>query len=200
MEISEVKFVKSSPGLGSCPTEHFPEYAFAGRSNVGKSTLLNALAGMKNLAKTSSTPGKTQLINHFLVDDAWYLVDLPGYGYARTGRKTRDSFLDRIQEYLLNRKTLACLFVLIDCRHSPLQSDLSFIQWTGEKQVPIALVFTKSDKLSHPALQSNLDLYRKTLLETWESLPPVFAVSSKNKTGLTEILKFINETNVVFRS
>jgi len=198
MEIQNAKFIKSSPDLKSCPHSGLPEYAFAGRSNVGKSTLLNLLMNIKNLAKTSSTPGKTRLINHYLVNDSWYLVDLPGYGYARTGRKTRDSFLATIGDYLLHRENLACLFILIDCRHKPLKSDLEFTEWVGLNNIPLALVFTKTDKLSGTALTKNLDLYRRALLESWDVLPVIFATSSLQSNGRKEILAFIEESNKEF--
>ena len=195
MEIENVKFVKSSTDIKSCPREGPPEYAFAGRSNVGKSSLLNLLVNTRNLAKTSSTPGKTRLINHFLVNDSWYLVDLPGYGYARGSKKTRDTFLLIIGEYLLQRTSLACLFILIDCRHKPLESDIEFISWTGTHQIPIALVFTKADKISATALKRNMDLYRNTLLQSWEELPRIFNTSAAEFKGREEILEFIQSTN-----
>ncbi len=198
MEIRSVQFIKSSPDLKSCPGSALPEYAFAGRSNVGKSTLLNLLVGMKNLAKTSSTPGKTKLINHYLVNELWYLVDLPGYGFARAGRKTRGEFLTNIGDYLLHRETLACLFVLLDCRHKPLENDLEFINWTGSNRIPLALVFTKADKLSHTTLSSSLNLYKRTLQQHWEELPMIFTASSLRRTGREEILEFIEGTNRVF--
>ena len=198
MEIQSVQFIKSSPDLKSCPGSVLPEYAFAGRSNVGKSTLLNLLVGMKNLAKTSSTPGKTRLINHYLVNDLWYLVDLPGYGFARAGKKTRDEFLTTVGNYLLHRETLACLFILLDCRHQPLENDLTFINWCGFNRIPLALVFTKADKLPVTALSKNLDLYKKTLRQQWEDLPMVFTASSLRRTGREEILGFIEDTNKVF--
>jgi GTP-binding protein len=198
MEIRNVKFVKSSPDLKSCPEAGPPEYAFAGRSNVGKSSLLNLLINIKNLAKTSSTPGKTRLINHFLVNDSWYLVDLPGYGFARAGKKSRDSFLTNIGDYLLHRETMACLFILIDCRHKPLENDLEFIEWAGTNQIPVALVFTKTDKLSGTALPRNMDLYRKTLAYRWEELPVIFSTSAHHNTGREEILEFIEKSNKLF--
>src|SRR4030042_3226883 len=148
MEINRVGFIKSSPDVRSCPKPFFPEYAFAGRSNVGKSSLINMLTGRKNLAKTSSAPGKTQTINHFLVNGAWYLVDLPGYGYARTSKTVRKEFPALMKDYLLLRKTLACLYVLLDCRHKPLENDLEFITWAGLNKIPLVLCFTKTDKLS----------------------------------------------------
>jgi GTP-binding protein len=198
MEIRSVRFVKSSPDLKSCPNPWFPEYAFAGRSNVGKSSLLNLLINIKNLAKTSSTPGKTKLINHFVVNESWYLVDLPGYGFARAGKQTRGSFLDVIGDYLLHRETLACLFVLIDCRHQPLVIDLEFIEWAGTNHIPIALVFTKTDKLSVPNLARNLENYIKRLLQSWEELPVIFTSSSLRNTGHDEILEFIEKTNKMY--
>ncbi len=198
MEIYSLNFTKSSPDLKSCPAARFPEYAFAGRSNVGKSSLLNLLTNRKDLAKTSSTPGKTKLINHFLVNESWYLVDLPGYGYARTGRQTRESFLSVVGEYLLYRETMACLFILLDSRHAPLASDLDFITWTGENRIPLALVFTKTDKLSGDKLASNLAVYKKKLLHQWEELPPVFTTSTLHHTGSREILDFIGKTNQIF--
>ncbi|MFO7369885.1 MAG: ribosome biogenesis GTP-binding protein YihA/YsxC [Bacteroidales bacterium] len=198
MEIQSASFVKSSPDLKSCPPLDFPEFAFAGRSNVGKSSLLNLLINVKNLAKTSATPGKTRLINHYLVNQSWYLVDLPGYGYAKTGRKTRDIFWTTTEDYLLQRENLVCLFVLIDCRHEPLKSDLEFINWAGTSQIPIAIVFTKSDKLSAAALKRNTDRYRNKLLESWEELPPVFITSSAKYSGREEILNFIEEGNAKF--
>jgi GTP-binding protein len=200
MEIRNAKFIKSSPDLKSSPRSELPEYAFAGRSNVGKSSLLNMLINIKNLAKTSGTPGKTKLINHFLVNDGWYLVDLPGYGYARAGKKTRDSFLMIIGDYLIRKENLACLFILIDCRHRPLESDLEFIDWAGANHIPVALVFTKADKLSRTALTRNIGLYRKTLLQNWEELPVIFTTSSHKNTGREEILEFIEMSNELFNS
>jgi len=195
MEIGDVQFICSSPDLASCPAPDLPEYAFAGRSNVGKSSLLNFLSDKKNLAKTSSTPGKTRLINHFLVDESWYMVDLPGYGYAKTGKKTRDAFVGFTANYLLKRESLACLFVLLDPRHAPLKNDLDFIAWAGENGIPLALVFTKSDKLSNDAVSSSLALYKRTLLEQWEELPPIFVTSAVSRKGRDELLAFIVRTN-----
>jgi GTP-binding protein len=199
MEINSASFIKSSPDLKTCPASGFPEFAFAGRSNVGKSSLLNMLINMKNMAKTSATPGKTRLINHYLVNQNWYLVDLPGYGYAKTGRKTRDVFWTITEDYLLHRENLVCLFVLIDCRHEPLKSDLEFITWAGTCQIPMALIFTKSDKLSTAALKRNIDRYRNKLLESWEELPPVFITSSAKYCGREEILNFIEAGITRFR-
>ena len=195
MEISGVEFIKSSPDLKSCPKPSFPEYAFAGRSNVGKSSLINMLTGKKNLAKTSSSPGKTQTINHFLVDGAWYLVDLPGYGYARASKTIRKEFPYLIRDYLLHRRTLACLFVLIDCRHKPLENDRDFITWAGQNQVPLVLCFTKADKLSAAQLHHKLDLYREKLSETWETLPDFLITSSVNQKGRKELIDIIDRSN-----
>lgn len=199
MDIRVVKFVKSSPDLRSCPSEGFPEYAFAGRSNVGKSSLLNLLVNIKKMAKTSSTPGKTQLINHYLINDSWYMVDLPGYGFARTSKKARAEFQNFTRQYLLNRSSLACLFILIDSRHQPLKNDLEFIQWSGENKIPVALIFTKTDKIPAIELSRNIKQYSHLLLNTWESLPPMFAVSSVKYTGRDEILDFIENTNSIYR-
>lgn len=195
MEITSVKFVKSSPGINSCPPEGPPEYAFAGRSNVGKSSLLNFLVNIRNLARTSSNPGKTRLINHYLINGNWYLVDLPGYGFAKAGKSDRDTFLKIIEEYIMKRTTLSCLFILIDSRHKPLDNDLEFITRTGSAGIPIALVFTKTDKPGKVTLQRNIEVYRKTLSLTWEELPPIFLTSYEDRTGRKEILEFINKAN-----
>jgi GTP-binding protein len=195
MEIIHVEFVKSSPDLKSCPKPSFPEYAFAGRSNVGKSSLINMLTGHKNLAKTSSAPGKTQTINHYLVNEAWYLVDLPGYGYARASKAKRKEFPVLISDYLLHRRTLACLFILIDCRHKPLENDTEFITWAGKNQVPLVLCFTKADKLSAAQLHHKLDLYREKLGETWEILPEFLITSAVEPKGRKELLGIIDRSN-----
>lgn len=193
--MKKVEFIKSSPDLKSCPKDSLPEYAFVGRSNVGKSSLINYLSGQKRLAKTSSQPGKTRLINHFLVDDSWYLVDLPGYGFARISKAERNRLRSMLEQYLLNRKSLICLFLLIDSRHSPQNSDLNFIHWLGEKQVPFVFCFTKTDKLGSNQLTKSVQLYKNELLKNWESLPEFFLSSVIDKTGKDEILAFIQETN-----
>lgn len=192
--IGRVRFVKSSVRLSDCPSPDRPEVAFIGRSNVGKSSLINMLSGRTQLAKVSSTPGKTQCVNHFDVKDhggSWYLVDLPGYGYAQTGQETREKFLSIIQEYILGRETLYCLFLVVDSRHEPLANDLDFLRWVGEHQVPVAIVLTKGDKLSPTRLQANLEAYRARLAEEWEPVPPLFTTSSLTGAGRKELLEFI---------
>ena len=187
--------MKSSPEVGQCPSSGLPEYAFTGRSNVGKSSLINMLAGNRKLAKTSSTPGKTRLINHFLINTEWYLADLPGYGYARASQKMRRDLGRLVGRYIKTRKNLVSLFLLIDSRHKPLAADISFIHFLGENRVPFVLVFTKCDKLSANLLERNLDIYFNRLRKTWEKLPPHFCTSAKNQTGRDEILDFIDKTN-----
>ncbi len=194
MEITSAKFIKSSPDLNSCPKPSLPEYAFSGRSNVGKSSLINMLTGTRHLAKTSSTPGKTKCINHFLINNQWYLVDLPGYGYSRVSGNLRKSFPVLIKDYLLYRDTLACLIILIDCRHEPLDNDVNFINWAGQHQIPLVLCFTKSDKLSALRLEKNI-LYKNKLRDNWEELPEMFITSSVTRTGRDELLNFIERTN-----
>ncbi len=193
MVIKETQFLKSSKSVEACPSPNRPEFAFVGRSNVGKSSIINMLVGRKKLAKTSSTPGKTKLINHFLVNEEWHLVDLPGYGFARTSKKLRQELLALIYDYLLKRQNLVCLFVLIDCRHDPQQNDLSFLDWIGINHVPFVICFTKSDKLSRQKLDSNISSYQSELLKYWEYLPEIFITSSVNKTGRDEILDFIEQ-------
>jgi GTP-binding protein len=198
--IREIKFVKSSPDLKSCPEGDLPEYAFVGRSNVGKSSLINYIAGIEKLAKTSADPGRTRLINHFIVDDSWYLVDLPGYGYAKISKSERVKFDILIKEYLNNRDSLACLFLLIDCRHSPQKNDLEFMEWLGENGVPFVICFTKTDKLSKSKLEKSLATYHQTMLENWETLPEFFQSSTLDNKGKEEILKFIGQTNKLFKN
>lgn len=195
MEIKKAAFVISNTDVRKCPDTRFPEYAFIGRSNVGKSSLINMLTGQKGLAMTSQKPGKTQLINHFIIDDSWYLVDLPGYGYARLGASNRESLRRIIETYILSREQLSSLFVLIDCRHEPQKIDLEFLQWLGENGIPFSIVFTKADKLSFSRLKENTEAYKQKLLETWEELPPVFITSSEKKTGKEELLDYIDSIN-----
>ncbi|MHC1705952.1 MAG: ribosome biogenesis GTP-binding protein YihA/YsxC [Bacteroidales bacterium] len=198
MEIRQAVFVKSSDDYRACPPETLPEYAFIGRSNVGKSSLINMLANQGGLAKTSSTPGKTQLINHFLINNAWYLADLPGFGYARTPKKIRMNFQRIITNYLLNRRNLLCIFLLIDARHEPQTIDQEFMEWLAVKELPFTILFTKADKLGKQALKSNIARYHEILLESWEELPPSIITSAQTGMGKEEILAFIDETNNLF--
>jgi GTP-binding protein len=198
MVINEARFLVSNTDVEKCPAPSLPEYAFIGRSNVGKSSLINMLTGNKNLAKTSGTPGKTQLINHFLVNNSWYMADLPGYGFAKVSKSQKKDFEKIISDYLLKRKNLMTVFVLIDIRHKPLANDLQFIAWLGENQVPLALVFTKADKLNRQELRKNSDHYKTTLLERWQELPPLFLTSAEKKMGREELLSYIEATNEVF--
>ncbi|MDR1631830.1 MAG: ribosome biogenesis GTP-binding protein YihA/YsxC [Dysgonamonadaceae bacterium] len=195
MNIKKAEFVISNTDPAKCPQDGRPEYAFIGRSNVGKSSLINMLTGRKGLAMTSSTPGKTQLINHFLINDEWYLVDLPGYGYAQRGKKGREKIQVIIDAYLDRREALTCLFLLLDCRHEPQKIDLEFINRLGGSGIPFAVVFTKTDKISQSKLTENIAKYKARLMETWEELPPVFSSSSERKTGKEDILNYIEEIN-----
>lgn len=195
MVIKSAEFVISNSRVSKCPTTGLPEYAFIGRSNVGKSSLINMLTGKKGLAMTSQKPGKTQLINHFIINGAWYLVDLPGYGYARLSKDGRKKLKTMIEDYTLERKELVCLFVLVDSRHEPQKIDLEFIQWLGEEGVPFALVFTKADKLTKGRLAANLEAYKARLLEEWEELPPIFVTSSEQQLGRDELLSYIEGIN-----
>jgi GTP-binding protein len=195
MEIKTAEFVISNTDVKKCPGDGRPEYAFIGRSNVGKSSLINTLTNRKSLALTSSTPGKTQLINHFLINNEWYLVDLPGYGFAQRGKAGRESIRKIIDRYILYRDTLTCLFLLIDCRHEPRQIDLEFIEFLGENGIPFCIVFTKTDKISKSKLTQNTTDYKSKLLETWEELPPVFFTSSLKKEGKEDILDYIDRIN-----
>jgi GTP-binding protein len=195
MIIKSAKFVISSPSIDLCPEPKLPEYAFIGRSNVGKSSLINMLTGIKALAKVSGTPGKTQLINHFEINDSWCLVDLPGYGYARTGKSKRNVFTEMITKYILGRETLSCLFLLIDTRLEPQAIDTTFINWLGSNHIPFALVFTKADKLSSSALNVSITRYKKHLYESWEELPHFFICSSVTRIGRDEILNYIDQIN-----
>lgn len=199
MEIRNARYEISNARVEACPDTSVPEYAFIGRSNVGKSSLINMLTANSSLAKTSQKPGKTLLINHFVVNNGeWYIVDLPGYGYAARGKDQRDSFRKMISEYVTGRRQLACLFVLIDVRHEPQKIDLAFLDFCGENGVPVAIVFTKADKVSHKVADHNMSLFRKALLERWEELLPIFLTSAEKKTGRDEILDFIENTNRVY--
>lgn len=199
MEIKNARYEISSAKVEQCPATDVPEYAFIGRSNVGKSSLINMLTANGSLAKTSQKPGKTLLINHFKINNGeWYIVDLPGYGYAARGMEQRRSFARMIEEYVLNRAQLACLFVLIDVRHAPQKIDLEFLEFCGEHGVPIAIVFTKADKVNQSVADHNMSLFRKALLEQWEELPPMFLTSSEKKKGRDSILDFIEQTNDVW--
>ena len=195
MEIKSAEFVMSNSSVWKCPSTHAPEYAFIGRSNVGKSSLINMLTNNKKLAKTSSTPGKTLLINHFLINKEWYLVDLPGYGYAKISKKEQEKLQQIISSYILRREQMTNLFVLVDSRHEPQKIDMEFIEWLGENGIPFSIVFTKADKSKPTKLKANIDIYLKTLKEQWEELPPYFITSSENKTGRTELLNYIESIN-----
>ena len=195
MEIKSAEFVISNTHIDRCPQDGLPEYAFIGRSNVGKSSLINMLTGRNKLAMTSSTPGKTLLINHFLINKQWYLVDLPGYGYAQRGKKQQEELKQIIENYVLEREALTCLFVLIDCRHEPQRIDLEFIEWLGENGVPFAIIFTKADKLSATRVRENVTAYLNRLSEQWEELPPHFITSSEKRLGRQEVLDYIESIN-----
>lgn len=191
MEIKNAEFVSSHADVSKCPPPEKPEFAFIGRSNVGKSSLINMLTNRRNLAKTSGKPGKTQTINHFIINNKWYLVDLPGYGYASVSQEKRHSFGKMIEQYILKRENLYCVFILIDMRLEPQKIDLDFIQWCGSKEIPICLVFTKSDKLTKNQLNKNLNAYTSTLKQVWEELPAYLVTSATEKTGRDELLLFI---------
>lgn len=195
MIINTARFLISAPTEAKCPTDKRHEYAFIGRSNVGKSSLINMLLGRKDLAKTSSTPGKTMLINHFLVNEDWAIVDLPGYGYAARSKADRARLEVMIKDYILHRSQMTNLFVLVDSRHAPQRIDLEFMEWLGENGVPFSIVFTKLDKLSSAAAKKATEVYLSTLLERWEELPPVFKTSSTDKRGRDAVLDYIEEMN-----
>ncbi|MCM1108029.1 MAG: ribosome biogenesis GTP-binding protein YihA/YsxC [Clostridium sp.] len=195
MEINSAEFVISNAVVSKCPDSRLPEYAFIGRSNVGKSSLINMLTRNNKLAKTSATPGKTLLINHFLINKEWYLVDLPGYGYAKRNKKEQEKLKDIISSYILTREQMTNLFVLIDSRHEPQKIDLEFMEWLGENGVPFSIVFTKADKLSRGKVSGNVHLYLNRLLEQWEGLPPYFVTSSETRMGRTEVLDYIESIN-----
>lgn len=195
MIINSARFVISNTSVDKCPSDTRHEYAFIGRSNVGKSSLINMLTGHKSLAQTSSKPGKTLLINHFLINDSWYIVDLPGYGYAQRSKDSRQAIDKIIRSYILNRMQMTTLFLLIDVRHKPQKIDLDFMEWLGENGVPFAIVFTKLDKLSSAAGKKSISNYCTTLLEQWEELPPIFATSSEDRRGRDAILDYIDQLN-----
>jgi len=196
MKIKSAAFVISNQKVDRCPTSNIPEYAFIGRSNVGKSSLINMLCQRKSLAKTSGRPGKTQLINHFLINDVWHLVDLPGYGYARVSKTQKKTFQKFITNYFEQRKQLISAFVLVDCRHEPQPIDTEFMEYLGTQGIPFAIIFTKADKLKPKALERNIKTYKETLLKTiWEEMPPYFVSSASNSTGRDEILNYIAEIN-----
>lgn len=195
MIINSARFSISNSDVAKCPQHRLHEYAFIGRSNVGKSSLINMLTARKGLAMTSATPGKTMLINHFIINDSWYIVDLPGYGYARRGKDSRDSLRHIIESYILNRPQMTNLFVLIDSRHAPQKIDMDFMAWLGENSVPFAIVFTKLDKLGPEAGRKNVAAYCEALLGQWESLPPVFTTSSEDGRGRDKLLAYIEELN-----
>lgn len=195
MKIYSAEFVVSNTAVDKCPKDRIPEYAFIGRSNVGKSSLINMLMERRHLAKTSSTPGKTQLINHFKINNSWYLVDLPGYGYARVSKKKKATFQKYIENYFLQRKQLVCSFVLIDCRHDPQKIDLDFMQFLGENFIPFSIIFTKADKLTPAKLEKQINSYKTKLLEYWEELPTSFITSSSSGLGRDEFLNYIDQIN-----
>ena len=195
MKISSARFVMSNSDVAKCPDHRMPEYAFIGRSNVGKYSLINMLMERKSLAKTSGRPGKTQLINHFIINENWYLVDLPGYGYARVSKKAKKTFQKFITQYFEKRKQLVSAFVLIDCRHDPQPIDMEFMNWLGSNGIPFSMVFTKADKLKPKALQEQVQSYLDRMLQDWEELPPYFITSSSKRTGRDELLGYIEDIN-----
>lgn len=198
MKIKTAEFIMSNTDYRKCPKPDKPEYAFIGRSNVGKSSLINMITGRNKLAKISGKPGKTQLINHFLINDNWYLVDLPGYGYAKTSKKNRKIWEDFIKDYILKRPNLMSLFVLIDIRHEPLKNDSEFTEQLGLNGIPFVIIFTKADKISKKKISENLNTYKKHMLETWETMPPYYVSSTVTKEGQEDILKLIEQTNKLF--
>jgi len=195
MKVNTAIFIISNTDVSRCPKDNIPEYAFIGRSNVGKSSLINMLTNHKKLAKTSGRPGKTQLINHFKINDSWFLVDLPGYGYAQVSKTKRKTFQGFIKDYFLQRQQLVCTFILVDSRHEPQKIDLEFMQFLGENGVPFGIIFTKADKLGSSTLNKNITKYKKQLLKTWEAVPTHFITSSENEMGRDEVLKFIEQVN-----
>lgn len=199
MIVKQSEFVISNTDIKKCPSPTIPEYAFIGRSNVGKSSLINSITKRKSLAKISGKPGKTQLINHFIINESWYLVDLPGYGYASVSKKQRLEFAKFIRTYLLERKNLMCLFVLIDSRLKPQKIDFEFMTWLGEVNIAFVICFTKLDKLSKTVAQKNITFYKEEMIKTWEELPQMFYTSSVKEMGQKEILSFIGDTNTLFQ-
>lgn len=197
MEIKDARFIISNTDPEKCPRPDKPEYAFIGRSNVGKSSLINMLVNRKSLAKTSGKPGKTRLINHFLINNEWYLVDLPGYGYAKIGKAEQKKWEKFFRKYILERGNLYCLFVLIDSRHEPQPNDLEFMEWLGLSQVPFAIIFTKADKLKPEELEANIEKYEEKMLETWDSMPQWLVSSAQSGEGRTEILDYIENINQI---
>jgi GTP-binding protein len=195
MEVKTAEFVVSNTDVRKCPEGTLSEYAFIGRSNVGKSSLINMITNHKGLALTSQKPGKTQLINHFIINDDWYLVDLPGYGYAQRGKSGRENIKRIIEDYILEREQLINLFVLIDCRHEPLEIDLEFMEWLGENGIPFSIIFTKTDKISKGKLNENMEKYRQKMFETWEELPPMLTSSAETREGKEQILDYIHKIN-----
>jgi len=203
MKIVSSEFVKSSKDVNLCPQENIPEYAFIGRSNVGKSSLINKLTNKKKLAKISGTPGKTQLINHFVINQEvkpWYLVDLPGYGFAKAPKSEKTKWMGFIRRYMTSRENLVCVFVLVDSRHSPQRVDLEFMEWLAIKSIPFIIVFTKGDKLSNPKLVKSIASYKKKMLLSWEFLPQTFVTSAESGSGVTELLAYIEQLNIDFRT
>lgn len=198
MKITSADFVMSNTEVQKCPAPNKPEYAFIGRSNVGKSSLINMLSGRRKLAKISSTPGKTILINHFIINKDWYLVDLPGYGFAKRSKTERAKWEKMIKKYILNRTNMLTLFVLVDSRITPQKIDLEFIDWLGVSGIPFVIVFTKSDKLKPGQLASNVETYKDKLLDSWDEIPPLIITSSSDTTGRDDVLNYIEETNKVF--
>lgn len=195
MNIKSARFLMSNTTVDKCPQDNLPEYAFIGRSNVGKSSLINMITNQKKLAMTSQKPGKTQLINHFIINNDWYLVDLPGYGFASMGKKNREKLKNIIEHYILDREQLTALFVLIDSRHEAQKIDLEFIDWLGENGIPFSIIFTKIDKIGPVVLKGNIEAYKEKLSETWEELPKMFVTSSEKMVGKEELLDYIEEIN-----
>ena len=199
MKINTAEFVMSNQDVSKCPAPQIPEYAFIGRSNVGKSSLINMLANVKNLAKTSGKPGKTRLINHFIMNKSWYLVDLPGYGFAKASKAHRNKYVKFINDYMLKRENLMSVFVLIDCRHKPQLIDLDFMEWLGTSRIPFSIIFTKLDKLNRSQKGVFLKVYKEEMLKTWEEMPPYFITSAQTREGKEDVLAYIDEVNKGFK-